>query len=120
RRVLSAGAGEHRDLLHDDRRKERGSGPSETRRRVHDPDDERGLGDLRDVQGSGRERVLSDRGVKPVAQLMRLGSIIESWRWNRTVRGLRWNAVLPPRSGSPRPPPWSRSWGAGGAARSPS
>ena len=38
----------------------RGSGPAETRRRVHDPDDERGLGDLRDVQGSGRERVLSD------------------------------------------------------------
>src|SRR5881409_1933820 len=43
------------------------SRPPEARRRVHHPDDEGGLGHLRDVQGPGRERVLPDRGVAAVS-----------------------------------------------------
>src|SRR6266567_6040024 len=63
RRLLPAGTGEHRDLLHDEGRQEGGGVPSQARRAVHDADDEGRLGHLRDVQGPGRERVLHRRGV---------------------------------------------------------
>src|SRR2546425_5072248 len=67
RGLLPDRAREQWDLVYDERCEERGSRPPEARRRVHHPDDEGGLGHLRDVQGPGRERVLLDRGVAAVS-----------------------------------------------------
>src|SRR3989454_12648314 len=66
RGLLPDRAREQWDLVYDERCEARGSRRAEARRRVHHPDDEGGLGHLRDVQRPGRKRVLPDRGVAAI------------------------------------------------------